>query len=79
MLCRNKPCCQFTALGRYGRARMEALFPDEFGFAPKTFALPIELNDFLDQFKVEPTPLPLHTVHTCVGTAYGVCNQRLKI
>ena len=59
---------------------MEALFPDEFGFAPKTFALPIELNDFLDQFKVEPTPLhALHTVQTRVECAYGVCNHRLKL
>ena len=32
-------------------SRMSAKFPDDFKFAPKTFVLPIELNDFLDQFK----------------------------
>lgn len=31
--------------------RMSALFPDEFAFAPKTFALPVELTEFLDQFR----------------------------
>jgi hypothetical protein len=31
--------------------RMSALFPEDFTFAPKTFALPVELNEFLDQFK----------------------------
>ena len=31
--------------------RMSALFPEEFKFAPKTFVLPVELNEFLDNFK----------------------------
>ena len=31
-------------------ARMSALFPSEFKFAPKTWTLPLELESFLDQF-----------------------------
>ena len=31
--------------------RMSAMFPEEFKFAPKTFVLPVELNEFLESFK----------------------------